>query len=209
MRTHRSTDRVDDPGTTLPPSNDTMWQRMVTGQWYLASDPEIAAANARAMRLAAEFNACWATDSSRGHDIVGQLLGTIGQGSTVRGPIQVDYGCNLHIGQRVFINFGLIALDVAPIHIGDEAQLGPGVQLLTAVHPIAPGARRAGIEAADPIVIGEGAWIGGGAVILGGVDIGANAVVGAGAVVTRDVPADTVVAGNPARIIHDRRMRRV
>lgn len=200
MRTHRNPRRAADPGPDRPaPGAAGMWSRMVAGRWYHADDPVIAGANARAMELAARFNACWATEPARGREILGELLGTLGPGATVRGPIQVDYGVNLHIGPGCFINFGLIALDVAEIRLGEAVQLGPGVQLLTAVHPLAPAARRAGIEAADPITIGDNAWIGGAAVLLPGVAVGADAVVGAGAVVTRDVPPGAVVAGNPAR----------
>ena len=101
----------------------------------------------------------------------------------------------------MFANFGLVALDVAPIRIGDDVQIGPNVQLLTPTHPLDPGLRRAKWEAAEPIEIGANAWLGGGAIVLPGVTIGENSVVGAGAVVTRDVPSDVVVVGNPARVI--------
>jgi maltose O-acetyltransferase len=101
----------------------------------------------------------------------------------------------------VFANVGLVALDVAPIRIGDDAQIGPNVQLLTPTHPLDPDLRRARWEAAEPIAIGANVWLGGGAIVLPGVTIGADAVVGAGAVVTRDVPARAVMVGNPARVL--------
>jgi maltose O-acetyltransferase len=100
----------------------------------------------------------------------------------------------------VFANFGLVALDVAPITIGDDVQIGPNVQLLTPTHPLDPDLRRAKWESAKPIVIEDNAWLGGGAIVLPGVTVGANAIVGAGAVVTKDVPTNTVVVGNPARV---------
>jgi hypothetical protein len=92
-----------------------------------------------------------------------------------------------------FINYNLTALDVAQIAIGDDVQIGPNVQLLTPTHPLAPDPRRAKVEGAKPITIGDNVWIGGGAIILPGVTVGENSVVGAGAVVTRDVPANVVV----------------
>jgi len=99
------------------------------------------------------------------------------------------------------VNYGLTALDVAPIRIGDDVQIGPHVQLLTPTHPVDAALRRAKWEAAEPITIGDNAWLGGGVIVLPGITIGVNTVVGAGAVVTHDLPADVVAAGNPARII--------
>jgi maltose O-acetyltransferase len=105
------------------------------------------------------------------------------------------------VGTRTFINFGLMALDVAPITIGDDVQIGPNVQLLTPTHPMDPDLRRAKWEAAEPITLADNVWLGGGVIVLPGVTVGANTVVGAGAVVTRDLPGDVVAVGNPARII--------
>ena len=101
----------------------------------------------------------------------------------------------------MFANFGLVALDVATITIGDDVQIGPNVQLLTPTHPVEPELRLAKWEAAQPIVIGDNAWLGGGAVVLAGVTVGPGTVVGAGAVVTRDLPAGVVAVGNPARVL--------
>ena len=92
-------------------------------------------------------------------------------------------------------------LDCAPIEIGHNVQIAPMVQLYTALHPLVPDERRSGLESAKPIRIGDDVWIGGGAIILPGVSVGNAAVIGAGSVVTHDVPARTVVAGNPARVI--------
>jgi maltose O-acetyltransferase len=94
-----------------------------------------------------------------------------------------------------------VALDVASIDIGDDVQIGPNVQLLTPTHPIEPEPRRAKVEGAKPIVIGNNVWLGGGAIVCPGVTIGENTVVGAGAVVTRNLPPNVVAVGNPARVI--------
>lgn len=176
-------------------------ERMLAGDLYLADDPELAQDQRRAARLMAEFNRSAAGDPQEGRRILVELLGEFGEGSVIRPPLYCDYGYQFRIGARVFINVGLVALDVAVITIGDDAQIGPNVQLLTPWHPVAGGPRRGKWEAARPITIGGNAWLGGGVIVLPGVTIGENTVVGAGAVVTADLPADVVAVGNPARVI--------
>lgn len=119
----------------------------------------------------------------------------------MRAPLFVDYGTNIAIGARTFVNYNLTALDVAPIAIGADCQIGPSVQLLTPTHPLEPGPRRDKLEAARPITIGDNVWIGGGAIVLPGVTVGDDSVIGAGAVVTKDVPSGVVALGNPARVV--------
>ncbi|GMA31528.1 hypothetical protein GCM10025875_15200 [Litorihabitans aurantiacus] len=133
--------------------------------------------------------------------ILEDLLGTLGQDAYVKPPLFVDYGGGIHIGPRTFVNYHLTALDVATITIGADCQIGPNVQLLTPTHPIEPGPRRDKLEAAKPITIGDNVWLGGGVIVCPGVTIGDNSVIGAGAVVVRDVPADVVAVGNPARVV--------
>jgi maltose O-acetyltransferase len=135
--------------------------------------------------------------------LLDQLLGSVGEGTEIRPPLYVDHGSTITIGARCFANSGLVALDVARITIGDDVQFGPNVQLLTPTHPVEPEPRRQKWEAAQPITIGDNVWIGGGAIVLPGVTIGANTVVGAGAVVSRDLPADVVAVGNPARVVRE------
>jgi maltose O-acetyltransferase len=184
---------MDDPRTNR--------ERMLAGDLYVAEDPELAAALRRATRLADEYNRLAPRDPDAAREVLMTLLGGLGEEASVRAPIYVDYGEHLTIGARTFVNFGLVALDVAPIAIGDDCQVGPNVQLLTAYHPTEPEPRRAKLEAAAPITIGDNVWLGGGAIVLPGVTIGDNSVVGAGAVVTEDVPADVVAVGNPARVV--------
>jgi maltose O-acetyltransferase len=176
-------------------------ERMLAGDLYVADDPELEAALGRGTRLADEFNALAPRDRGAARTILAELLGGLGNDTWVRAPLYVDYGEHLTIGARTFVNFGLVALDVAPIAIGDDCQIGPNVQLLTAWHPTESEPRRAKLEAASPIAIGDNVWLGGGAIVLPGVTIGDNAVIGAGAVVTKDVPADVVAVGNPARVV--------
>jgi maltose O-acetyltransferase len=176
-------------------------ERMLAGDLYIADDPELAADALRARRLQDAFNATGADQGTQRRRILGELLGAFGADSEIRPPFYCDYGRFISIGARTFANFGLVALDVAAITIGDDVQIGPNVQLLTPTHPVAAEPRRAKWEAARPISIADNVWLGGGVIVLPGVHIGENAVVGAGAVVTRDLPANVVAVGNPARIV--------
>jgi maltose O-acetyltransferase len=178
-----------------------MRERMLAGDLYIADDPELAGHNLRAMELTEAFNATPARAGDERRRLLKELLGSIGEDTEIRPPLYVDYGSQITIGARCFANFGLVALDVAPITIGDDVQIGPNVQLLTPTHPVEPEPRRAKWEAARPITIGDNVWLGGGVIVLPGVTIGENAVVGSGAVVVRDLPADVVAVGNPARIV--------
>ncbi len=186
-----------------PHDTRSMRERMEAGDLYLADDPEIAEASARALDLMAAYNATSVRQGPLRRALLEQLLGSIGEGTELRPPLYVDYGTNITIGARCFANFGLVALDVARITIGDDVQIGPNVQLLTPTHPVEPEPRRQKWEAAQPITIGDNVWIGGGAIVLPGVTIGANTVVGAGAVVSRDLPAKVVAVGNPARVVRE------
>ncbi|MFI9797324.1 sugar O-acetyltransferase [Streptomyces sp. NPDC052302] len=182
---------ADDPRTQL--------ERMLAGDLYIADDPEIARRQQRAVRLAARYQAAFAEDAEAARPILAELLGSLGEEAQVRPPLYVDYGSNITIGARTFVNYNLTALDVAAVTIGEDCRIGPGVQLLTPTHPLEPGSRRDKLEAARPIVIGDNVWLGGGAIVLPGVTIGDNSVIGAGAVVTKDVPPNVVAVGNPAR----------
>ena len=178
-----------------------MRDRMLAGDLYIADDPELAEQSARARDLEAAYNATSARDPEERRRLLVDLLGSVGADTEIRPPFHVDYGTHLTVGARCFANVGLVALDVAPITIGDDVQIGPNVQLLTPTHPVEAGPRRDKWEAAAPITIGDNVWLGGGAIVCPGVSIGDNTVVGAGAVVTRDLPANVVAVGNPARVV--------
>jgi maltose O-acetyltransferase len=179
----------------------SMRERMVAGDLYIADDPELARDAARARRLTHRLNTMDPADSPGRHVVLTELLGAFGAESHIRPPFYCDYGHHTFVGARTFANFGLTCLDVATIRIGDDVQIGPHVQLLTATHPLAAGLRRDKWEAAQPIVIGDNVWLGGGVIVCPGVTIGRNTVVGAGAVVAGDLPADVVAVGNPARVV--------
>lgn len=175
-------------------------QRMLAGAPYRVDEDlltELQQAQVLAERYAAQFS----SEPAAAQGTLRDLLGFVGEEVVIRPPLHVDYGRYIRIGARSFVNFGLVALDVAPITIGEDVRIGPNVQLLPPTHPLEPSTRKAGWEGGLPIVIEDNVWIGGGAIILAGVTIGKDSVVGAGAVVTRDVPPGVVVAGNPARVL--------
>lgn len=176
-------------------------ERMLTGDQYIADDPDLVRDSNRAANLIAAFNATEGDDTSGRDRILRELFGSVGEGTVIRPPLRCDYGYQTRIGARCFANWGLICLDVGKIEIGDDVQIGPNVQLLTATHPIDPVARQAKWEGSQPITIGHNVWLAGGVIVCPGVTIGNNTVVGAGAVVTRDLPANVVTVGNPARVI--------
>ncbi|MGX6604302.1 sugar O-acetyltransferase [Micromonosporaceae bacterium Da 78-11] len=179
----------------------TMRERMLAGELYIADDPELARDSQRTMALTHRLDMADPLDTELRRELLTELLGAFGAGSEIRPPFRCDYGSQTFVGARTFVNFGLISLDVATVTIGDDVQIGPNVQLLTAYHPVAAGPRRDKWEAARPITIGHNVWLGGGVLVLPGVTVGDNTVVGAGAVVTRDLPADVVAVGNPARVV--------
>ncbi|MET8555748.1 maltose acetyltransferase domain-containing protein [Streptomyces sp. NPDC004959] len=174
---------------------------MRAGELYRADDPEIEHRQRAARRLAARWAAAYTEDPDAARPLLAELLGSLGEGAELRPPLHLDYGSHLRIGPRTFVNYGLTALDVADITIGADCQLGPHVQLLTPTHPLEPEPRREKWESARPITIGDNVWLGGGVLVLPGITIGENSVVGAGSVVTKDLPPNTVAAGNPARVV--------
>ncbi len=177
-------------------------ERMLAGELYQADDPELQADLIQAEKRAKAFNGASADDPNR-RALLAALVGNLGPDAWVRPPLRVDYGYHISIGPRTFVNCGAVMLDVAPIRIGADVQIGPNVQLLTPTHPVDPEQRLAKWESAEPITIGDNVWLGGGVIVCPGVSIGENTVVGAGAVVTRDLPANVVAAGNPARVIRE------
>jgi maltose O-acetyltransferase len=166
---------------------------------YDPFEPERVRLRAGAYTLLSRYNRTSAEDSTERREILGELLGRAGENVYIEPPFHCDYGSNIAVGERFYANAGCVFLDCAPITIGDRVQLGPHVQLLAVSHPLDRELRAAGLEYGEPIDIGDDVWLGGGAIVLPGVTIGEGAVVGAGSVVTRDVAAETVVAGNPAR----------
>ena len=187
---------MDDPSQ----ATRTNRERMLAGDLYIADDPELAERMRRGTRLAAEFAELWPRDREAARAILPSCSAALGEETVVRAPIYVDYGDHLTIGARTFVNFGLVALDVAPITIGDDCQIGPNVQLLTA--STRPSPSRAAPSSRPPRRSRSATTSGSAAasIVLPGVTIGDDSVIGAGAVVTKDVPAGVLAVGNPARV---------
>lgn len=176
---------------------------MIAGDPYIGDDPVNAERNKLVTRLVHEYHMAVIADRPDAREILEQIIGDLGDDVVIRPPLNVDYGEFISIGARTFINFNFTALDVSPIRIGEDCQIGPNVQLLPPTHPVEPQPRRDKIESGKPITIGDNVWLGGGAIVCPGVTIGENSVIGAGAVVTKDIPANVVAVGNPARVIKE------
>ena len=174
-------------------------QRLLAGEPYLAGAEDLVADRRHARVLTERLNAASAAEPDRRRAILAELLGAVGEQTEVLSPFACDYGYQIAIGARTFINFGAVILDSAPVSIGDDVQIGPGVQLVTPTHPLDPAERRTGLEWAAPITIGDDAWLATGVIVCPGVTIGTGCVIGAGSVVTRDMPAAHVCFGSPCR----------
>ncbi|MFD4368944.1 sugar O-acetyltransferase [Rhodococcus sp. NPDC058521] len=178
--------------------------RMLRGDLYSDSDPELLAERQACSRLTRRFNDTAPDAEEERHALLRELLGSIGDDSRVMPRFECDYGYSIHIGTNTFINYDAILLDCAPITIGNDVSIGPRAQLLTALHPMEDHeARRQRWESAAPIIVGDNVWMGGGVIVCPGVTIGADSVIGAGSVVTRDVPANVFAAGNPCRVVRE------
>lgn len=174
---------------------------MVAGELYRASDPELVESRRRARQLTARYNATSQEDEEQRFLLMGELFAEVGEGAWIEPPFYCDYGWNITLGERAFLNFNCVILDCAPVTIGALTLLGPAVQLCAATHPVDPEERAAGLEYARPIAIGRNVWIGAGAIVGPGVTIGDDSVIGAGSVVLQDVPVRSVAAGVPCRVL--------
>ncbi len=170
---------------------------MRNGELADCSDPEIQASFKRAKSLLAQMRTMSTYDEGY-RMLLEQLIPSIPQTSTILPPFHCDHGHGIIMGHHVFVNAGCTFLDGAFIRIGNYTLIGPSVQIYTPHHPLDYRERRQEKEFAYPVTIGDDCWIGGGVIVCPGVTIGDRAVVAAGSVVTKDVPADTLVAGNPA-----------
>lgn len=173
---------------------------MLAGELYLASDLELVAASHRAQQLLRTYCQTTETDRPQRQIILQELFGKVGSASIVP-PFHCDYGSNIYVGDRFYMNYGCVILDCNTVHIGDDVLCAPYVQIYTAYHPTDPQARLTGKELAAPVAIGNNVWLGGSVIVCPGVTIGDNTTIGAGSVVTKNIPANVVAAGNPCRVI--------
>jgi acetyltransferase-like isoleucine patch superfamily enzyme len=155
----------------------------------------------RAMAITAALNRLTYDDADAVRALFSDLIGkTVDDSFSLIPPFYTESGVNIRVGRNVFVNQNCTFYDLGGLDIADDVMIGPNVSLITTGHPVEPSQRRAFVIA-KPIVIERNVWIAAGATIVGGVTIGENSVVAAGSVVTKDVPANTLVGGNPARVI--------
>ncbi len=183
---------------------------MLAGKLYDPTDPELARRRGVAHRLSQQYNDTTEDEEGKREAILRQLLPSMGEGTFLQGPIQFDYGIYTTIGTNSYANFNFTVLDCCPVTIGNNVFFGPNCSIMTPMHPLLPSERnmrrREGgelydLEYAKPITIEDDCWIAANVVVCGGVTIGRGCVIGAGSVVTRDIPAGSLAAGNPCRVI--------
>ena len=168
---------------------------------YIADGP-IFEELAKTRGLVQKLNTIDRTDGEGILKIIQELLQT-GQSPCIVPPFYCDYGSHISVGKNFFANYNCTLLDVGRITFGDNCMLAPNVAIYTAGHPLHPDSRNSGYEYGADVVIGSNVWIGGSVVITPGVHIGDCCVIGAGSVVTKDIPAWSLAAGNPCRVIRE------
>ena len=178
-------------------------ERMLNGDLYDASDPQLVAERERARELTRRYNRTAVNETGERRELLETLLGSLGDDCEIEPPFRCDYGYNLHVGENFYANFDCVVLDVCRVDIGANCQMAPGVHIYTATHPLDAEERVAGPEYGRPVTVGDDVWIGGRAVLNPGVTVGDGTVVGSGAVVTEDVPDGVVVQGNPATVVKE------
>jgi acetyltransferase-like isoleucine patch superfamily enzyme len=181
----------------------TIFERELAGEVISLDDPEypqIYAIIRKAIRLTSQLNAMTVEDNAQVNHVLSELTNQpIDDTLFLIPPFYTDFGHNIRFGKNVFVNHACTFMDRGGITLEDNILVGPKVNLITTNHPTEHGQRRNTISL--PIVLKRGAWIGANVTVMPGVTIGENAIVGAGAVVTKDVAANTIVAGVPARVV--------
>ena len=135
------------------------------------------------------------------HEFIRTILGECGEHIHIEPDFWCDYGYRIKVGENFYANHGLVILDAGGVTFGHDVFLAPSCGFHTSGHPIDHERRNQGLEYAAPIVVGDNVWIGAGAQVMPGVTIGNNVVIGSGSIVTKDIPANSVAAGNPCRVI--------
>ena len=189
---------TSDPGSCLP-HRRTEKEKMLAGELYDPADAALSGERSAARRLCGRLAQPDLGAAERATCMT-HLLGHETD-AAIEFPFHCDYGYNLVLGERVYINVNCVFLDVAPIRIGSDTLIGPGVHIYAATHPLDATVRRAGLESGSPVTIGHDVWIGGSTVVCPGVTIGPGTVIGAGSVVDRSIPAGVLAVGNPCRVV--------
>lgn len=173
--------------------------KMKDGRLYDSSEPSLVEKRRFAHKLCKDYNDTYEDDPLR-KEILAKLIPESGENLYLQGPVQFDYGFNTVFGKNCYANFNFVVLDVCPVKIGNNCFFGPNCTIATPMHPFIARERR-NYEYAKPVVIEDNCWISSGVTICGGVKIGEGCVIGAGSVVTHDIPAYSLAAGNPCKVI--------
>lgn len=176
-------------------------EKMLNGKPYKSFGDELLNERQYAKELIFNFNNLRPKEIDKRNEIIKELLGKTSKNFFIEPPFRCDYGYNIEIGENFYSNYNCIILDCAKVTIGDNVLFAPNVSIYTAGHPIHYELRNAEYEYAFPVTIGNNVWIGGNTVINPGVTIYDNCVIGSGSVVTKDIPANSMAAGNPCRVI--------
>lgn len=179
----------------------TVKEKMLAGELYDAYVPELVEERNRAKEQMHIHNSLLPSKLEERETIIREVLGSTGNKFLIEQPFFCEYGYNIHLGENFFSNFNCVILDEAPVHFGNDVLLAPNVCIYTVNHALNAERRRAALEYARPVTIGNNVWIGGNSVILPGVTIGDNTVIGAGSVVTKSIPANVIAAGNPCKVL--------
>ena len=175
-----------------------------TGELYLCGDEDLLTYQQTFQDKAAEYNKTLPSEGEKRMQLLQELFAEMGEGSYIEAPFYANWGGHhVHVGKHVYTNYGLTLVDDSNIYIGDNTMCGPNVTICTAAHPIQPALRAMEYQYNMPVHIGNNVWLGAGVTVLPGVTIGDNTVVGAGSVVTKDLPANVVAYGTPAKVIRE------
>ena len=179
----------------------TEMEKARAGLEFIRGSAELRVIRERAEELCFRLNHTSPRDQQTIRAIESELLGSMGEGAYIKPPFLCDYGCFIHMGRNVFVNYGCKLVDGGAIRIGNDVLIGPDCAIITANHAVNPVKRRQGYMRLKPVTIEENVWIGAGVMICPGVTIGKNSVIGAGSVVVKDIPEDSIAVGNPCRVI--------
>lgn len=177
-------------------------EKMLDGQLYDANyDPALIAERKACKTILHQINSLSPENDSQRYDLLKKIIGKSKGSFIIESPFHCDYGYNIELGKNFYMNVNCVILDEAKVTFGDNVFIAPGCGFYTAGHPFDVAQRNSGLEYARPITIGNNVWIGGNVVVVPGVTIGDNCVIGAGSVVVKDIPANSLAAGNPCKVI--------